>query len=92
MPKKTLTRVCAAVSALALVLALVPGLGSAEKKPRAGYLLLTKQPSLVLTSIFPWPGQSAASLTAPAGQTPKPSTGWKRPTDVLPIERPGSGD
>jgi len=93
MPTKSLARVCVAVLALALALTLVPSLNSAGKNPRARLQLFMKQPALALTAIFPWLNpNTTAALTSTATQPSTPSTGRRRPTDVLPIERPGGGD
>jgi|GEM_PF-6819039 len=93
MPTKSLARICVAVLALALVLTLVPSLNSAAQNPRTRLQLILKQPVLVVAAIFPWLNQNpAAALTSTATQPSTPSTGRRRPTDVLPIERPGGGD
>jgi hypothetical protein len=91
MPTKSFARVSAAVLGLALVLALVPGLDSAEK-PRASLMRHVKQPGLFLTSIFPWLGQEMGAIVLSTTIPLTSSKGRKKPTDVLPIQKPGGGD
>ncbi|MBM3253409.1 MAG: hypothetical protein FJZ16_04080 [Candidatus Omnitrophica bacterium] len=91
MPTKSITRVCAAALGLALILALVPGLSSAEK-PRASLMRHVKQPGLFLTTIFPWLGQEIGAGFFPKENTTKLPLGRVRPTNDTGTTKPGGGD
>jgi len=91
MPTKSFARVSAAVLGLALVLALVPGLDSAEK-PRASLMRHVKQPGLFLTSIFPWLGHEIQNSPFPNEYSSKLSQGRVRPTNDTGTTKPGGGD
>jgi hypothetical protein len=94
MSTKSLLKSGAVLLVLAFSLVVVPALNTAERSPRISFRLLMNQPSQVLTLLIPWVGMGQnAGLTASTGTQPMaPVTGRKRPTDTMPIQRPGGGD
>jgi hypothetical protein len=94
MPSKTLWKGGAVLLALAFSLALVPALNSAERAPKVGQKLFLRQPGHLLNLVFPWlgGGQEGGVTVVKSAKSTKPSIGRVKPTDVLPIQRPGGGD
>jgi len=94
MSTKNLWKSGVVLLVLVFSLVVVPALNTAERAPRISFRLLMRQPGQVLTLLFPWVGMGQnAGLTASTGTKPMaPSVGRVRPTDTMPIQRPGGGD
>jgi DTW domain-containing protein YfiP len=91
MPNKAFIRVCAVLVCLALGLAMTPVLSAVERAPKASFQLLLKQPSWVLTLLFPWVrSEQERSVTAVVAM--KPSLGRVRPTNDLSTPKPSGGN
>jgi hypothetical protein len=92
MPKKFFVRTVAILVVIGILAVAVPALKSAERKSTAPWSVfqVLRQPTLLLSSLFPASTIIQVSVKSPAGNTPPISR--VRPTGDLPVLRPGTGD
>jgi len=93
MNKSIVRKSVAALLCLGFILVAVPMMNSAEKKaPKVGIVQLVRLPSLLISSAFPYLSSiiDVSSLTSTTPRTP--TGGTVKPTDVIEIPKPGSGN
>jgi hypothetical protein len=89
--KKSLKKSAALILGLAFILMIVPAVNSAELKgSKLSFIQIVKLPTLLIPSLLPFNGALCSSGIAAPATTPK--SGKVKPTDVIEIPKPGTGD
>jgi hypothetical protein len=93
MNKSFLRKSVVALLCLGFILVAVPMMNSAERKaPKVSIIQLVKLPSLLISSAFPYLGSIVDLGTVSATPAKGPNGGKVKPTDVIEIPKPSTGD